>query len=229
VRSVGLNPTTIPTVNPITGYELVVYELPKIEMVTGGISTKSVEGSRNLGVGMGGEEPVSTSVFTEDNDDSLGVGMGTEEPISTGVGMGTEEPVPTSIFTEDSDDDEPIIRFKRTVKTTPQSTLKPGLKSQRKTTTTPNVTLNTLPYRCQIRISGPAPILPLPKDTVDSPTTKKKTVRKTPLQAPLKTPAKTPPRPVPSKDPAPKRQPQNSHPNRRKSVLNPEERKLKRA
>jgi len=92
---------------------------------------------------MGAEKPVSTSVFSEDNDDNLG------------VGMGAEEPVPSNVFTEDSDDDEPIMRFKRTVKTSPQSTLKPGLKPQRKTMTTPNVPLNTLLYRHQIRSSGP--------------------------------------------------------------------------
>jgi len=75
-------------------------------MVTGGNSTNLVERSRNLGVGMGAKEPVSTSVFTEDNDDNLG------------VRMGAEEPVPTGVFTKDSDEDELIIRFKRAVKTT---------------------------------------------------------------------------------------------------------------
>ena len=116
MRSVGLNPTTIPTMNLITGWELVVYEPPKIEMVIGGILTGSIESSRNLGVGMAAEEPVSTSVFTEDNDDNLGDRMRAEGPVLTGV------------FTKDSDDDELIIRLKRTMKTTPQSTLKPGLK-----------------------------------------------------------------------------------------------------
>ena len=124
---------------------------------------------------MGTEEPVPTSVFTEASDDNLGVGMGAEEPI------------PISGFIEDSDHDEPIIRFKRTVKTTPQPLLKPSLKHQRKTTTTPNASLNTLPYQHQIQSSGPAPVLPLPKDTIDSPAKKNKTVRRTSLQTTLKT------------------------------------------
>ena len=136
MRSVGLNPTIIPTVNLITRRELVVYEPFRIELVTGGIFTESVKSSSNFGVGMGAEEPVPTSVLTKDSDDDLG------------VGMSAEELVPTSVFTENSDDDEPIIQFKRTVKTTRQPTRKPGLKPQRKTTTTPNVPLNTLLYRC---------------------------------------------------------------------------------
>ena len=140
MRSVGLNPATIPIMNLITGWELVVYEPPRIELVTGEISIESVESSSDLG-----------------------------------VGMDAEEPVPSSIFTEGIDDDEPIIRLERTLKTTPQSTLKPGVKPQRKSNTTPNVPLKTLLYRCQARSSGPAPVLPLPKDTVDNPATKKKT------------------------------------------------------
>ena len=35
VRSISLNPAIIPTMNPITGWELFVYELPKIELVIG--------------------------------------------------------------------------------------------------------------------------------------------------------------------------------------------------
>ena len=42
---------------------------------------------------------------------------------------------------EDSDKDEPILRLKRTVPTTSQTTTKPNLKCQRKTTTSPNVPL----------------------------------------------------------------------------------------
>jgi len=169
VRTASLNPTPIPTMNPITGWELVVCEPPRIELMTRGILIESVESSSNLGVRMGAEEPVLTSDFTKDSNDDLG------------VQMGAKEPVPTTVFTEDSDDDERIIRFKRIVKTTPQSTLKPGVKHQRKNTITPNVPLNTLLYRCQTRSLGPTPVLPLPKDTVDNPATKKKTVQKTPL------------------------------------------------
>jgi len=100
VRSAGLNPTTIPTVNSITGWELVVYEPPRIELVTGGISIESVESSSNLGVGMGAEEPAPTSVFTDGSNDDLR------------VGMGTKEPVPTSVFTEDSDEDDRLYSSK---------------------------------------------------------------------------------------------------------------------
>ena len=132
VRSVGLNPTTVSIVNPINGWALVVYEPPIIELVTREILTESFESSSNLE-----------------------------------VGMGTEEPVSASVFTEDSDDDEPIIWFRKIVKINPQSTLKLGLKPQRKTTTTPNIPLNTPLYRRQTRSSGPAPVLPLPKDIVE--------------------------------------------------------------
>ena len=48
VRFASLNPATIPTVNPITRWELFVYEPPRIELVTGGISTESVESSSDL-------------------------------------------------------------------------------------------------------------------------------------------------------------------------------------
>ena len=44
---------------------------------------------------------------------------------------------------EDSEENEPILRFKRTVPTKPQTTTKSTLKRQRKTTTSPNVPLAT--------------------------------------------------------------------------------------
>ena len=46
-----------------------------------------------------------------------------------GEGMSTESTIPTPVFTVDSDDDdEPIIRFKRTARPSPQPTFKPGFK-----------------------------------------------------------------------------------------------------
>jgi len=74
---------------------------------------------------------------------------------------------------EDSDEDEPILRFKITIPTKPQTMTKPTLKHQRKTTTLPNVPLAAPLSRPQTRSSGPPIVLPLLEDKVESPVMKK--------------------------------------------------------
>ena len=63
--------------------------------------------------------------------------------------------------TEDSNEDEPILRFKRTILTKPQTTTKPTLKSQRKTTTSPNVPLVAPLSQHPTGSSGPPIVLTL--------------------------------------------------------------------
>ena len=75
---------------------------------------------------------------------------------------------------EDSDEDEPILRFKRTVPTKSQMTTELTLKRQRKTTTSPNVTLAVPLSQPRTRSSGLPIVLPLSKDRVESPIMGKK-------------------------------------------------------
>jgi len=52
-----------------------------------------------------------------------------------------------SIIVDDIDKDEPILQFKKTVKTAPQPNFQPGIKRQRKTTTSLSISLTPLVSR----------------------------------------------------------------------------------
>ena len=69
-----------------------------------------------------------------------------EYTVDMDLGHVREEPIlkTDSIIVEDIDEDESILRFKRTVQTTPQPNFKPGFKCQRKTATSPNIPLTPL-------------------------------------------------------------------------------------
>ena len=109
LHSVGLNLDMILSVNPITGWEIVVYDPIVAEPRLGGDKTESVRKSKDFGVQNVVENLLLNDCVVED--------------------------------AEDSDEDEPTLRFKRTIPTTPQTTTKPTIKRQRKTTTSLNVPL----------------------------------------------------------------------------------------
>jgi len=71
LQSVGLKTDVIPFVNPITGWELVVYDLRVAESRVGGILSESVEYTVDMDVGHVGEEPVleTDSIIVEDIDE----------------------------------------------------------------------------------------------------------------------------------------------------------------
>ena len=164
---VGMKREELPSVNPITGWELIVYD-------------PSVARSKL-------DETQSGSV-----EDSVGVHVVEDPVLETDL-----------VVVEDIDEDEPPLQFKR------KPTTQPGIKRQRKSTTTPIVPLNTSLYRRQTRSSDLAPILPLSTDTIDSPATKNKPALKIPSKThpkiPTKTTTRTSTRPVPSQKPAQKR------------------------
>ena len=146
LHSEGLEPDMIPSVNSITGWELVVYDLVVAESKLGGDKTDSIGQSKDSNI----ENSVENLLFND----------------------GVVEDA------EDSDDDELILRFKRTVPTTSQTTTKPTLKCQRNTTTSPNVPLTAPLSRRRTQSSGPPIMSPLPEDGVESPVKKKKLARK---------------------------------------------------
>jgi len=142
----GLESYYVPSVNPIMGWEIVVYDPVLAESRLGGNKAELVGQSKDFGV----ENVVENLSFYE---------------------FVVED-------AEDSDENEPTLRFKRTVLTTPQTMTKPTLKCQRKTTTPPNVPLIAPLPQPQTQSSGPPIGLPLPENRVESPVKKKKSTLK---------------------------------------------------
>jgi len=85
LRSVVLNPRMIPSVNPITGWELVEYNPTKIEKE----AVASVECERDLGEGMSTESTIPAPLFTVDSNDD------DDEPIIRFKRIVTPSPQPT--------------------------------------------------------------------------------------------------------------------------------------